>query len=155
MNQLVAAGISIVVIVLVMASYAYPHHFQNQTRVVTVWWNDAASECSSARRIWSVGQRFRSSVPETPHLPFCGAVRTDEGWFLLPDRATPNWFQEPRPELDARLQAGCRFEVTTVGPGEPKDEEGRLRFPLRHFITKIHQSLGCGYEVGPGSLSDS
>jgi hypothetical protein len=127
-----------------VALRVYPYIFSNHTLTLTVRENDAASECRSQSSLLSGFGQYRSSTPERSNLGYCGAILTDSGYYALPDAGRFDWLDQDRAELDAKLQPGCRFEVTVVGSGGLQD---RPRVPIVQKISRIHQELGCGFPV--------
>lgn len=127
--------------VLVMAVF-HKHIFFSHSRVLTVQKNDAPEQCSSSGFRY-FGERQRSSVPELGHLGYCGAILTDNGYYLLPDDKYPLHLHTARYILDQTLEEGCRFTVRIVGYG-PKFRQGaRQRVPLRQTISRILDSHEC------------
>jgi hypothetical protein len=136
----IAIGVWIVAILLSV----HPYFLQTHRLTLTVRENDAASECQSQSSLLSGFGRYRSSTPERSNLGYCGAILTDSGYYALPDAGKFDWLDQDRADLDAKLQPGCRFEVTIVGSGGLQD---RPRVPIVQKISRIHQELGCGFPV--------
>jgi hypothetical protein len=138
----IAIGVWIVAILLSV----YPYVVQTHRLTLTVRENDAASECRSKSSLLSGFGRYRSSTPERSFLGYCGAILTDSGYYALPDAGKFDWLDQDRAELDAKLQPGCRFEVTIVGPGGLQNPD-QPSAALVQKISRIHQELGCGVPV--------
>ena len=124
----------------------YPYLLSTHRLTLTVRENDAASECRSKSSLLSGFGRYRSSTPERSFLGYCGAILTDSGYYALPDAGKFDWLDQDRAELDAKLQPGCRFEVTIVGPGGLQNPD-QPSAPMVQKISRIHQELGCGVPV--------
>jgi hypothetical protein len=138
----IAIGVWIVAILLSV----YPYLLQSHRLTLTVTENDAASECRSQSSLLSGFGQYRSSTPKYDYDGYCGTIRTDSGFYLLPDAGRFDWLDQDRADLDAKLQPGCRFEVTIVGPGGLQNPD-QPRAPIVQKISRIHQELGCGVPV--------
>jgi hypothetical protein len=140
MRRLVLIAITVWIVAIVLS--VYPYVLTSHRLTLTVTENDAASQCRSQSSVLSGFGRYRSSVPEHSIEGYCGSIRTDSGYYLLPDAGKFDWLDQERAELDAALQPGCRFEVTIIGPGGLQNPK-QPRAPIVQKISRIHRELGC------------
>ena len=139
-RRLIHIAIAVWIVAILLS--VYPYVLTSHRLTLTVTLNDAAAECRSQSSVLSGFGRYRSSVPEHTNEGYCGSIRTDSGYYLLPDAGKFDWLDQDRAELDAALQPGCRFEVTIVGPGGLQKPE-RPTAPIVQKISRIHRALGC------------
>lgn len=94
----------------------YERFFTLQDMQITVLSVDAPKSCRSKSSIlW--GAKARGESPNSGVFGYCGIIKTDVGYYQLPQSSRITLISDTREEIHSKLVEGCTLLVGTYGFG--------------------------------------
>ena len=115
-NRFRSMYVVILLLILLVAFSGYERVFTRQDIQVTVLSVDAPKSCrSKPSLLW--GAKARSQSPTSGVFGYCGVIKTNLGYYKLPQSSRISVISDTREEIHSKLLVGCTLLVGTYGFG--------------------------------------
>lgn len=138
-NRFRSMYIVILLLILLVAFSGYERIFTRQDIQVTVLSVDAPKSCRrKSSLLW--GAKSRSQSPTSEVFGYCGVIKTNVGYYKLPQSSRVSIISDTREEIHSNLLVGCTLLVRTYGFGAvhkqgdiPSNRGNRTIYQIREF----------------------